>query len=345
MKHFFSVSKPQVWRGSPLPGPWHVPRLLLQRCLLCHSCAAVACACACVVLSPLLIVVSRMCCCGSPHSRRRGPRRTRSPSTEVKHGETSNAVSVGAALVARELGALAVEQSWAVARRPPASHAGRGEYSVSVLLSDAPLPRRRAPTRAPPAHPLSLSFAKLKPEPWSLNPAESKTAAPTSPAIPSAYARSDLLRVRSEGEGGGSGRERLLATGRPTTAHSVPAQRTRAEEAGRTPAADQRSHAPPWLRCPRGCRPRATCPSGRAIKHHTLTQHAVSVSPQSRSTRLHRMRVAGNTLEAPCCRARNERIVVEEKLTAFTMRVHVCVSVCARAQVPSLCCTQRSSPV
>jgi len=43
----------------------------------------------------------------------------------------------------------------AVARRPPASHAGRGEYSVSVLLSDTPLTRRRAPTRPPPEHPLS----------------------------------------------------------------------------------------------------------------------------------------------------------------------------------------------
>jgi hypothetical protein len=61
----------------------------------------------------------------------------------------------------------------------------------------------------PPLSPI-ISFAKLKPEPWSLNPAESKTAAPTSPAIPSAYARSDLLRVRS-GRGRGEGRERVLA--------------------------------------------------------------------------------------------------------------------------------------
>ena len=35
----------------------------------------------------------------------------------------------------------------AVARCPPPSHAGRREYSVSVLLSDVPLPRRRAPPR------------------------------------------------------------------------------------------------------------------------------------------------------------------------------------------------------
>ena len=43
-------------------------------------------------------------------------------------------------------------------------------------------------------------------------------------------------------------------------------------------------------------------PSGRAIKHHMRTQHAVLASPQSRSARLHSMRVAGNTLEASCCR-------------------------------------------
>ena len=43
-------------------------------------------------------------------------------------------------------------------------------------------------------------------------------------------------------------------------------------------------------------------PSGCAIKRHTRTQHAVWASPQSRSARLHRMRVAGNTLEASCCR-------------------------------------------
>jgi len=45
-------------------------------------------------------------------------------------------------------------------------------------------------------------------------------------------------------------------------------------------------------------------PRGRAIKHHTRTHHAVWASPQPRSARLHRMRVAGNTLEAPCCRTR-----------------------------------------
>ncbi len=33
--------------------------------------------------------------------------------------------------------------------------------------------------------------------------------------------------------------------GRPTTAHSFPAQRSRAEEAGRIPAVDWHSHAPP----------------------------------------------------------------------------------------------------
>ena len=44
-----------------------------------------------------------------------------------------------------------------------------------------------------------------------------------------------------------------------------------------------------------------------AIKHHTHTQHAVWSSPKSRSARLHRMRVAGNTLETPCCRTRRHR--------------------------------------
>ena len=141
MKHLFSVSKPHVWRGSPLPGPWHVPRLLLQRCLLCHSCAAVACACACVVLSPLLIVVSRMCCCGSPHSRRRGPRRTRSPSTEVKHGETSNAVSVGAALVPCHCTPTTFVG---------ASRDGAHAPNAAVLISPAPVgaPRDSDPPRA-----------------------------------------------------------------------------------------------------------------------------------------------------------------------------------------------------
>jgi len=48
-------------------------------------------------------------------------------------------------------------------------------------------------------------------------------------------------------------------------------------------------------------------PSGRAIKHHTRTQHSVWASPQSRSARLHCMRVAGNTLEASCCRTCRRR--------------------------------------
>jgi hypothetical protein len=62
----------------------------------------------------------------------------------------------------------------------------------------------------------------------------------------------------------------------------------------------------PWLSAPRHTHTQSR-PSGRAIKHHTRTQHSVLASPQSRSARLHRMRVAGNTLEASCCRTCRRR--------------------------------------
>ena len=63
-------------------------------------------------------------------------------------------------------------------------------------------------------------------------------------------------------------------------------------------------------------RPPAPChthtqsrPSGRSIQHHTRTQHPVWASPQPRGARLHRVRVAGNTPEASCCRTRRCRRV------------------------------------
>ena len=62
----------------------------------------------------------------------------------------------------------------------------------------------------------------------------------------------------------------------------------------------------PWLPAPRHTHTQSRS-SGRAIKHHTRTQHSVWASPQSRSARLHRMRVAGNTLEASCCRTCRRR--------------------------------------
>jgi hypothetical protein len=63
-------------------------------------------------------------------------------------------------------------------------------------------------------------------------------------------------------------------------------------------------------------RPPAPChthtqsrPSGRSIQHHTRTQHPAWASPQPRGARLHRVRVAGNTPEASCCRTRRCRRV------------------------------------
>ncbi len=62
----------------------------------------------------------------------------------------------------------------------------------------------------------------------------------------------------------------------------------------------------PWLPAPRHTHTQSR-PRGRVIQHHTLMQHSVWASPQSRGARLHRMRVAGNTLEASCCRTFRRR--------------------------------------